>query len=408
MKRRILAGLSLLLAAVLTAGGCGGGGGGGTAVPSDKATATTSTTENGATATETTVSLANAVAVIPSQTVLTDMDGDPVTGIITATVYYSDELADLQPNARALPSGTDLAGFVDIVVQNAEGAVVKYLSNPMNIAIRLPGTEPGENLIHYSYNGVDWIAEDPATVKPDGTVDVLVSHLSLHAFLKCIIKDTTPPTVILRNPAPNEVNVSGNSKILAVFSEPMDPASITNSTFIVKKQDGTLVSGIVQYDPVTNSALFKPDAVLTPMTTFVAKLTIGCKDMAGNALTSDVEWTFEKEWKLDQTRPTVRSTVPDSEAVSVAIDTKLTISFDEQMDPLTVGQNLITDLSGGLTYSPVKNEAYFKPDCPLTPGKRYCFTVRDKAKDLAGNILVPYSWCFTTFVPTGSGGSSGF
>ena len=117
MKRRMLMGLSLFLAAALTAGGCGGGGGGGTAVPMDKASATTSTTENGATATDTTLSLANAVAVIPSQTLLTDVDGDPVTGIITATVYYSDELSDLQPDARALPFGTDLAGFVDIVVQ---------------------------------------------------------------------------------------------------------------------------------------------------------------------------------------------------------------------------------------------------------------------------------------------------
>ena len=406
MKKDVRLGL-LLMASALVIGGCGGGGGG-TAVPLDKATATATTESNGATKAETKILLANATATIAQGTILTDVDGNPVTGSVSASVLYSDKNSDLDADAKILPAGTDFVAFLDIELKNFEGRTVKYLSNDMTVNVKVPGTQPGDTIVHYSFNGLSWIAEESATVKPDGTLDIKVTHFSLHAFFKHKNKDTTPPTVILLNPSAGETNIAGNTKILAVFSEPMNRSTIKNSTFTLKTQSGSAISGTVHYDAETNSAMFRPDAKLPPMTSFIATLTTGCKDLAGNSLKANVEWTFEKEWKLDETRPTVKSTDPPVDATYVAVDKKLTINFNEQMDPFTVKESLINDLPGCVRYDPVKNEASFTPKQPLSAGKKYCFTVRDKAKDLAGNILVPYTWCFTTFKPTGTTGSSGF
>src|SRR2546425_1038839 len=87
----------------------------------------------------------------------------------------------------------------------------------------------------------------------------------------------------------------------------MDASTINTSTFTLK-QGTTPVAGTVSYSGVT--ATFTPAANLAPLPTYTATISTGTKDLAGNALASDMSWSFTTGVIPDTTAPTVSATVP--------------------------------------------------------------------------------------------------
>ena len=113
--------------------------------------------------------------------------------------------------------------------------------------------------------------------------------------------DTTPPLITLTNPASGVTAVPINSTVNATFNEAMDPSTISNATFIVAQSGvpaGTTISGTSSYDAPSMVATFKPSSNLTPSTTYIATITNGATDLAGNALVvpavglPDNPWVF--------------------------------------------------------------------------------------------------------------------
>ena len=106
--------------------------------------------------------------------------------------------------------------------------------------------------------------------------------------------DTTPPIVNLTSPANGSSGVSAAVSPTATFSEPMDPATLTTSTFtLVKQGQTTPVAATVSYAGVT--ATLDPSADLEASTSYTATVKggpAGAKDVAGNPLASDVSWSF--------------------------------------------------------------------------------------------------------------------
>src|SRR4030095_14093154 len=80
-----------------------------------------------------------------------------------------------------------------------------------------------------------------------------------------------------------------SSQIAGTFSEPMDASTISTATFTLK-QGTTPVAGTVNYSVLT--ATFTPAENLAPLTTYTATISTGAKDLAGNALTTDMSWIF--------------------------------------------------------------------------------------------------------------------
>ena len=101
--------------------------------------------------------------------------------------------------------------------------------------------------------------------------------------------DVTAPTVQSVAPASNATGIAVNSKVTATFSEAMNSATITTSTFTLKK-GATSVSGTVSYSG--SVATFSPSAALTGNTVYSATVTTGVKDAAGNAMTANYTWNF--------------------------------------------------------------------------------------------------------------------
>jgi glucose/arabinose dehydrogenase len=107
--------------------------------------------------------------------------------------------------------------------------------------------------------------------------------------------DTTPPTSTSRAPAPGATDVALDVSPTATFSEAMDPATLTPTTFTLVNQAQTPVVANVSYDSATRTAILDPSANLEASTTYTATVkggSAGAKDVAGNALASDVSWSF--------------------------------------------------------------------------------------------------------------------
>ena len=112
------------------------------------------------------------------------------------------------------------------------------------------------------------------------------------------VPDTTPPTVTSVTPANGAAGVSVSATATATFSEPMNPATINTSTFVLRDPSSTAVVGTVSYNGVTNAATMTPGFAaggLAPSTTYTATISGGSggvADAAGNPLATNVVWSF--------------------------------------------------------------------------------------------------------------------
>jgi tetrahydromethanopterin S-methyltransferase subunit B len=221
------------------------------------------------------------------------------------------------------------------------------------------------------------------------------------SFTTGAVADTTRPTVVLVNPANLATGVFLNQKIAATFSEAMDPATISTSSFTLM-QGATPISGTVTY--VGLVATFDPDVNLAANTLYTATITTGATDLAGNALAANYVWSFTTGAAADTTPPTVILVNPANLATGVFLNQKINATFSKLMDPLTIttanyklagpGTNPVT---GTVTYDLITKIATFKPSSNLTANTDYTVTITTGVKDLAGNAMANnYVWTFRT------------
>ena len=98
------------------------------------------------------------------------------------------------------------------------------------------------------------------------------------------------PTVVATVPAAGATNVAPNILMIVTFSEPVDPASVTATSFQVSPaQGGASVAG--DYGVNGTIVIFQPTVPLQPNTTYNAVLT-GVRDLDGAPLASPVTWSF--------------------------------------------------------------------------------------------------------------------
>ena len=214
------------------------------------------------------------------------------------------------------------------------------------------------------------------------------------------------PRVTAVTPLQNATNVPVNTRtITAAFSEPMDPATLNASTFLLACPAATPKLGVVTYTATGNVASLTLPSDLPASTTCTATITAGAKDAGGTAMAAPFVWTFTTGLAPDVTAPTVISTVPVRGAVNVSTNTRITANFSEAMDPLTINNTTFTvacptgvPITGSVAYAVNGSVATFTPAAPGLPINTVCTaTITAGAKDVAGNPLAaPYIWSFTT------------
>ena len=104
----------------------------------------------------------------------------------------------------------------------------------------------------------------------------------------------------------------------------------------------------------------------------------------------------------DTTAPTIISTTPATSASSVARNSTITATFNEDMFATTVDASSFTlsnsvNVNGAVTFDGGTNVATFTPSNDLAVLASYTATLSTAITDLSGNALATnYNWSFTT------------
>jgi hypothetical protein len=229
--------------------------------------------------------------------------------------------------------------------------------------------------------------------------------------------DLTPPRVLSTIPVNGATGVSRAGTSTVTFSEPMNPSTISTSTFNIRiASSGQILPGTVTYNPTTRVAEFIPTSPLPNFTDLTVSVTSGARDLAGNGL----DPAFTAAWKTrDEDGPIVISSSPTQGAGGVSPTASISVTFSEAVDQTTVTQaNLVLKVTstgavvpGQLTYDAATRTATFRPTSALSQNVNYTFTVNG-VKDTGGNLMpAPFVLTFTVdttpptvtnVVPTGS------
>jgi hypothetical protein len=209
---------------------------------------------------------------------------------------------------------------------------------------------------------------------------------------------SNPPTVLMVVPQTNGVGT--NREIAVVFSAPMDPASINSSTFLIAGMTGT-----VTYDANNKIAGFKPSPDFASGTTYQATITTGAKSLSGAPLAAPFDFSFTTRATADTSAPNVIAVNLVAGATCVPQNQKILITFDEQMDSLTINPTtfLIVGVAATVTYDVVTQQATLTPSANLAANTKYTIMVTAGAMDMGGVAIAPFQQTFTTGPCQGAG-----
>lgn len=208
-------------------------------------------------------------------------------------------------SVTALPAVTSSAPASDATGVNTNIKVVAVFNSEMKSStitqnsFTLQGENEASIVGAVSYNA----DTQTATLTPNGdltpgteyvatitTAAKDVSGVSLPAdfqwsFTTGATEDLVAPTVISSNPEDLQVDVLRNIKVGVYFSEAIDPATLSASSFELKREsDDAVVSGSLRYiNPTT--VVFSPDNLLDSTTDYILTLTAELTDLSGNFLT---------------------------------------------------------------------------------------------------------------------------
>ena len=212
---------------------------------------------------------------------------------------------------------------------------------------------------------------------------------------------SAPPVASALAPSPGASNVAINQVVTATFSQAMNPATISTSTFTLTGAGGS-VTGTVTYNATGSVATFTPSVNLAYNTVYTAAITTGAANTLGIDTAANYTWTFTTMTPP----PVVVSTIPANGATSVPVTQTLTATFNEAMNSASINASTFTltgpggVITGAVTYNASGFIATFTPTTNLAYSTLYKATITTGAQDLGGTGLVTsYSWTFTTAVP---------
>lgn len=225
-------------------------------------------------------------------------------------VIASDPAGAFNASIAATVAGS---GYSVTFVSLAPGTVVRGSS--VEIRNLASGFTRTEGLVE---GGLDPV---PMPASVGDTLQLTVtdgSEITSRALV--VVAPRRPPRVVRTEPPPKKRDVVLNARMLVVFSEPVDPATVstTNIRLIQSGVGGVVVNGQVTLAPDGLTASYQPDAALLPGTDYTLVVEARMRDLDGDALSQAVTVTFTTSaageiapeiatWVSRASAPTVRT-----------------------------------------------------------------------------------------------------
>ncbi len=219
--------------------------------------------------------------------------------------------------------------------------------------------------------------------------------------------DTRAPVIASTSPLKGASDVAVDARIVAEFSEAMQPESVEDSEAVIltRGEDDERVDVTLQYEDGQVSVL-PPSGGLNAETRYTVTVRARVRDTSGNAMASDYSWSFTTRAAPDTTPPSVTSTVPTDGEADVSVDAAVAASFSEPVERQSVIDNfsLYLDEDGtGETLQRIEGAvsvidltAHFTPNAQLRRGATYRVVLGAQVADANGNTLgTDYSWAFS-------------
>jgi hypothetical protein len=322
--------------------------------------------------------------IVVSTTPINSAVGVPLDGTITVTFNAAMNPATITPDALSVLAPGETAG--GRVRETQVSGTMTYDAATFTMTF-VPNTKlkPNET----------YTATVATSVK-----DPMGNALQTPYIWTFSTSTTVAPTVTSTDPANNATGVVMNKIGAATFSVPMDPLTLTTTTFTLK-QGTTSIPGTVSY--IGSTASFDPTSSLSSNTVYTATITTGAKDAPGTAMAADYVWTFTTGLI---SAPIVNSTDPLNLATGVPLNKVVSAIFSEAMNPLSITTSSFTLTTGGNpvagTVSYIGTTASFTPTSNLLSGATYTATITTDAKNPIGtSIASEYVWTFNTNQPLG-------
>jgi len=191
---------------------------------------------------------------------------------VTATFSESMATASLDTSSFTV-KGANEAAMVGTVTLDAAS----------NTAIFTPNSNLSGNTVYTA----------TITTAAESTTDKTMAADHVWTFTSGTTADSTVPTVSSTDPANDATDFLLNRNVTATFNESLNPSSVNATSFTLTETVSTdAVAGTVSYNDNGKVATFNPDSNLATGVNYTATLTTGVEDLAGNALTTPVTWTF--------------------------------------------------------------------------------------------------------------------
>jgi len=221
---------------------------------------------------------------------------------------------------------------------------------------------------------------------------------------------TSPqPVVVSASPANGQMGVATNAAVVAKFSQPLDPTTVTSSTFSITIF-GSPVAGtrtLSSSEFGTNTVVtFRPTSPFASNTTFNVSITTGIKSATGNPLLTSRFTTFSTGAASDTVAPTVQQVSPPNGLTDAPRNAVVSVALSEPVSAVSVSSTTFTVSTGGV---PVNGRLIlsigdggpnsivtFIPDQPLAPATLYTVGLGAGITDVAENPLTAFSSNFTT------------
>jgi YD repeat-containing protein len=318
------------------------------------------------------------------------------------------------------PASSRLAVTVDSVFAASAGGTINGGIVANDPRFRIFTTLP-DGTIEFTYtapflaSGTGTAVFQAAAVDDGGTIlrqiafQTGVGLLSLDATTGSV---SPQPVVVALSPAHSQSGVGTNARIVAKFSQPLDPTSVSPATFSVTSGfvaiNGTRTVSASERGPNT-LVTFVPSAPLPANSSIVVAITSGIKNTLGEPLllNSLSSATFSTGPGADTTAPTIVQLNPPNGVGAVGTNNVITAEFSEPINATTVSTTTFSLTAGGVPVNGrVKvvtgprgpnTQAIFTPDQLLGSSISYAVALGTGITDTASNPLAaPFSSSFGT------------